>query len=70
MIGHTTYLFASSWSFGQHSAYGFSFDTLGLLTRDQNPAGGFKSLSRTEIPNGFQVTLTTAGEAHGGRGQR
>ena len=38
----------------------FSYDTQGLLTRDENPDGGFSVLARTELANGYEVTLTSA----------
>jgi RHS repeat-associated protein len=37
----------------------FAFDTLGRLTNDQDPAGGSRTLSRTQQANGFTVTDTT-----------
>jgi RHS repeat-associated protein len=40
--------------------YRFSHDTVGRLIRDEDPAGGSKGLVRTELPNGFEATLTTA----------
>jgi RHS repeat-associated protein len=49
--------------------YQMTYDSLGRLTKDQDPLGGFKALSRTEIYSnscstcgdvGFQVTMTTA----------
>src|SRR5262249_28615633 len=38
----------------------FSYDALGRLTRDQDPAGGSSTLARTDAPDGYTVTLTTA----------
>jgi RHS repeat-associated protein len=39
----------------------FSYDALGRLTKDEDPAGGFKTLSRTEQAGGdFTTSLTTA----------
>lgn len=38
----------------------FSYDAQGFLTRDQDPAGGFKSLDRTATQTGPRVTLSTA----------
>jgi RHS repeat-associated protein len=39
----------------------FSYDELGRLTKDEDPAGGFKALSRTEQRGGdFTTTLTRA----------
>ena len=39
----------------------FSYDELGRLTKDEDPAGGFKALSRTEQEGGdFTTTLTRA----------
>ncbi|WP_434046546.1 MULTISPECIES: DNRLRE domain-containing protein [Sorangium] len=38
----------------------FEFDTEGRLIRDEDPAGGYKQLTRTETPNGHRVTITTA----------
>jgi len=40
--------------------HNFTYDGLGLLTKDEDPAGGSKSLSRTEITNGYQVEMATA----------
>ncbi len=40
--------------------YRYFHDSAGLLVRDEDPAGGFKTLSRTNLPNGHEVTLTTA----------
>ena len=45
--------------------YQFAYDTQGRLIRDQDPAGGFKALSRQEDPDSFTVTLTSAaGRTH------
>jgi RHS repeat-associated protein len=38
----------------------FSYDALGRLERTEDPAGGWKELSRTQDPTGFTVTKTTA----------
>jgi RHS repeat-associated protein/uncharacterized repeat protein (TIGR01451 family) len=38
----------------------FTYDSLGRLTKDEDRADGFKSLSRTEIAGGHQVTTSTA----------
>jgi YD repeat-containing protein len=38
----------------------FTYDPLGRLSKDQNAAGGFWALSRTEQANGYTVTLTSA----------
>ncbi len=38
----------------------FYYDALGKLTRDENPAGGFKSLTRSEADAKFTVDVTTA----------
>lgn len=38
----------------------FSYDELGRLVKDENPAGGFSALSRTELENGHSVTITNA----------
>ncbi|MCI0552002.1 MAG: CHAT domain-containing protein, partial [Anaerolineae bacterium] len=40
--------------------YQYTYDAVGLLIRDEDPAGGFKTLARTNLPNGHEVTLTTA----------
>ena len=37
-----------------------TYDTLGRLIRDENAAGGFWTLSRTEQANGYTVTVTSA----------
>lgn len=53
----------------KNQLYQMTYDSLGRLAKDQDPLGGFKALSRTEIYNdscsacgnvGFQVTMTTA----------
>ncbi|MBC8212879.1 MAG: PKD domain-containing protein [Gammaproteobacteria bacterium] len=38
----------------------FSYDTLGRLIKDEDPAGGFKVLKRTELADGYEVSVTTA----------
>ncbi|HEB89302.1 MAG TPA: hypothetical protein ENI85_07005, partial [Deltaproteobacteria bacterium] len=38
----------------------FSYDALGLLIRDDDPEGGFQTLSRAEDATGYTVTLTSA----------
>ncbi|WP_438035729.1 hypothetical protein [Sorangium sp. So ce204] len=38
----------------------FEFDAKGRLIRDEDPADGYKQLTRTETPNGHRVTVTTA----------
>ncbi len=40
--------------------HNFTYDNLGLLIKDEDPAGGSKSLSRTEGTNSYQATVTTA----------
>jgi len=37
----------------------FAYDASGRLIRDENPAGGFKTLTRTETPDGYLVTVTS-----------
>jgi len=37
-----------------------TYDALGRLTRDSDPAGGFKALARSENADGYQVALTDA----------
>jgi YD repeat-containing protein len=41
----------------------FTFDGLGRLMSDANPAGGMKTLARQNSPQGFTVTLSTAFDA-------
>jgi RHS repeat-associated protein len=38
----------------------FEFNAKGRLIRDEDPASGYKQLTRTETPNGHRVTVTTA----------
>ncbi|MGK4006806.1 RHS repeat-associated core domain-containing protein [Sorangium sp. So ce1036] len=38
----------------------FTYDAAGLLVRDEDPAGGRKSLTRAEEPGGYGVTVSTA----------
>ena len=42
------------------NSWTFSYDALGRLANDQNPAGGFKALSRTDACTGFTVEMRTA----------
>jgi RHS repeat-associated protein len=45
--------------------YRFSYDPLGRLVRDDDPAGGFKTLTRLENAEDFSIRLTTAlGRTH------
>ncbi|MCB1765327.1 MAG: hypothetical protein KDJ22_04575 [Candidatus Competibacteraceae bacterium] len=37
-----------------------TYDTLGRLTRDSDPAGGFKALARSENADDYQVAITDA----------
>lgn len=39
----------------------FSYDSEGLLVRDEDPAGGFIDLADQEIENGRQITVTSGG---------
>ena len=41
-------------------SYNFTYDALGRLVRDDDPAGGYQTLARTELENGYEVTRTTA----------
>ena len=41
-------------------AHEFTYDALGRLWMDENPAGGSKTLVRTDVSNGYTVDLTTA----------
>jgi RHS repeat-associated protein len=45
---------------GRGDIHHFGYDGLGLLTSDQNPAGGQLTLARTTLTDGDQVTVTTA----------
>ncbi len=38
----------------------FTYDSLGRLTRDDDPAGGFKTLTRTETNTSWTVAIATA----------
>jgi RHS repeat-associated protein len=40
--------------------YRFTYDAGGRLIKDEDPAGGSKTLVRTEGPNGYAVAVTTA----------
>jgi RHS repeat-associated protein len=40
--------------------YQFSYDAFGRLVRDADPAGGIKTLSRTETATSYEVTLSSA----------
>jgi RHS repeat-associated protein len=42
------------------NAYHFTYDSLGRLTRDDDPAGGFKTLARVAAGQAYTVTLSTA----------
>src|SRR5574341_1075042 len=42
------------------NAHRFIYDDLGRLTKDENPSGGYSSLSRTDSGNSFTVTLSSA----------
>jgi len=44
----------------RHATHTFWYDTLGRLIRDDDPVGGFKTLSRTEGENVYTVTVTSA----------
>ena len=37
----------------------FSYDAVGRLTKDEDPAGGFKTLARSETPNGSTTSVST-----------
>ncbi|MDD4238162.1 MAG: hypothetical protein PHT62_06365 [Desulfotomaculaceae bacterium] len=38
----------------------FTYDEFGRLVKDENPAGGYSELSRSELENGYEVSVTTA----------
>jgi RHS repeat-associated protein len=38
----------------------FTYDSSGRLIRDEDPAGGYIDLARTDIADGYQVTMTNA----------
>jgi YD repeat-containing protein len=42
------------------NVHSFTYDTLGRLIEDEDPAGGFKSLTRTDSQNGYAVKVATA----------
>ena len=44
----------------RNANYTFWYDTLGRLIRDDDPVGGFKTLSRAESKDAYTVTVTTA----------
>ncbi|HEX5175964.1 MAG TPA: hypothetical protein VFV83_02990, partial [Chthoniobacteraceae bacterium] len=41
--------------------HSFTYDANGRLIRDEDPAGGFTTLARTETPRGFNISMATAG---------
>ena len=41
-------------------AHVFTYDAMGLLVKDEDPAGGSKTLTREKEPGGYSVTVTTA----------
>lgn len=43
-----------------NNVHRMTYDPQGRLIKDQDPAGGFTALSRTDTPNGYTVTLTTS----------
>ncbi|AUX41034.1 uncharacterized protein SOCE26_024390 [Sorangium cellulosum] len=48
------------WRDPQNRTHEFQYDADGRLTRDVDPAGGFKALSKTGTKTDYQVTVTTA----------
>ncbi|HKH46803.1 MAG TPA: RHS repeat-associated core domain-containing protein [Thermoanaerobaculia bacterium] len=44
----------------RNHAYTFTWDGLGRLRRDTDPAGGFKALTRTSQDDAYRIDLTTA----------
>jgi RHS repeat-associated protein len=42
-----------------NNGYSFTYDGFGRLTQDSDPAGGSKSLVRTDDPTGYSVAVTT-----------
>jgi RHS repeat-associated protein len=40
--------------------YDYSYDASGRLIRNDNPAGGYQTLTKTDFAGGFEVTRTTA----------
>ena len=44
----------------RHNTHNFQYDTLGRLIRDADPAGGFKTLTRTENGQSMSVVVDTA----------
>lgn len=47
----------------RRNAHTFAYDALGRLERDANPAGGVKTLARTESVSGYGLELTSAFDA-------
>ncbi|MGH7166490.1 MAG: RHS repeat-associated core domain-containing protein, partial [Nitrospiraceae bacterium] len=45
---------------GKGQVHSLTYDSLGRLTRDTDPATGFKTLARTELTTGWRVALSTA----------
>ncbi|MGC9967116.1 MAG: PKD domain-containing protein, partial [Syntrophobacteraceae bacterium] len=43
-----------------NNTYSFTYDGYGRLTKDSDPAGGSKTLTRTDSVTGYSVALTTA----------
>ncbi len=50
----------TSYSDRNGNSYSFQYDVMGRLTRDDDPEGGFKTLSRVDTSDGYDVTLGTA----------
>jgi YD repeat-containing protein len=44
----------------RNGTHQFTYDELGRLIRDEDPAGGYTELQRTETTNGYQITKTQA----------
>lgn len=44
----------------RNNTYAYTYNSAGLLLRDDDPAGGFQTLSRTQETDAYEVTRTTA----------
>lgn len=44
----------------RQNVFTYTYDALGRLVKAQDPVGGYKEFTRTELANGFIVSLTTA----------
>jgi RHS repeat-associated protein len=57
-FGYSSDGLMTAYTDGNGNPHSFQYDTMGRLSRDDNPEGGFLTLTKTDLSNGYSVLLS------------